>query len=60
VGTSCRDDDSWRKPGVGRRVAAVMPDRREPDRILHEMFEMMVDDVRAYRSSSKQPMFSKP
>ncbi len=27
--------------GVCRRLAAAMPDRRDPDRILHEMFEMV-------------------
>jgi Transposase DDE domain group 1 len=29
------------KLGVCRRLAAAMPDRRDPDRILHEMFEMV-------------------
>jgi Transposase DDE domain group 1 len=31
-----------RKVGVCARLAAVMPDRRNPDRILHEMFEMLM------------------
>ena len=31
-----------RKVGVCGRLAAVMPDRRDPNRILHEMFEMLM------------------
>jgi Transposase DDE domain group 1 len=31
-----------RKLGVCARLAAAMPDRRNPDRILHEMFEMVM------------------
>jgi hypothetical protein len=30
--------EAERKLGVCRRLAAAMPDRRDPDRILHEMF----------------------
>jgi hypothetical protein len=30
------------KRGVCRRLAAAMPDRRDPDRIRHEMFEMVM------------------
>jgi hypothetical protein len=30
-----------RRLGVCRRLAAAMPDRRDPSRILHEMFEMV-------------------
>jgi Transposase DDE domain group 1 len=33
--------EAERKFGVCRRLAAAMPDRRDPDRILHEMFEMV-------------------
>jgi hypothetical protein len=31
-----------RKVGVCERLAAVMPDHRDPNRILHEMFEMLM------------------
>ena len=31
-----------RKLGVCERLAAVMPDHRDPNRIRHEMFEMMM------------------
>ena len=31
-----------RRLGVCRRLAAAMPDRRDPDRILHEMHEMVM------------------
>jgi hypothetical protein len=34
--------EAERKLGVCRRLAAAMPDRRDPDRIQHEMFEMVV------------------
>src|SRR5215813_2488274 len=33
--------EAERKLGVCRRLAAAMPDRRDPDRIEHEMFEMV-------------------
>ena len=33
--------EAERKLDVCRRLAAAMPDRRDPDRILHEMFEMV-------------------
>jgi hypothetical protein len=33
--------EAERKLGVCRRLAAAMPDRRDPDRIRHEMFEMV-------------------
>src|SRR5215510_14388055 len=36
-----------RKLGVCRRLAAAMPDRRDPDRILHAMFEMVMERVSA-------------
>src|SRR5215831_10795512 len=39
--------ESERKLGVCRRLAAAMPDRRDPDRILHAMFEMVVERVSA-------------
>jgi hypothetical protein len=34
--------EAERKFGVCRRLAAAMPDRRDPDRIRHEMFEMVM------------------
>ena len=34
--------EAERKLGVCRRLAAAMPDRRDPDRILHAMFEMVM------------------
>jgi Transposase DDE domain group 1 len=34
--------EAERKLGVCRRLAETMPDRRDPDRILHEMFEMVM------------------
>jgi Transposase DDE domain group 1 len=34
--------EAERKLGVCGRLAAAMPDRRDPDRILHEMFEMVM------------------
>jgi hypothetical protein len=34
--------EAERKLGVCRRLAAAMPDRRDPDRIEHEMFEMVM------------------
>jgi hypothetical protein len=33
--------EAERRLGVCRRLAAAMPDRRDPGRILHEMFEMV-------------------
>jgi hypothetical protein len=34
--------EAERKTGVCRRLAEMMPDRRDPDRIRHEMFEMVM------------------
>ena len=34
--------EAERKFGVCRRLAAAMPDRRDPDRIRHEMLEMVM------------------
>ena len=34
--------EAERKLGVCRRLAESMPDRRDPDRILHAMFEMVM------------------
>jgi Transposase DDE domain group 1 len=34
--------EAERRLGVCRRLAAAMPDRRDPDRILHEMSEMVM------------------
>src|SRR5277367_6343926 len=39
--------DSERKLGVCGRLADAMPDRRDPDRIRHEMFEMVMARVSA-------------
>ena len=39
--------EAERKLGVCLRLAAVMPDRRDPDRIRHEMFEMLMERVSA-------------
>ena len=33
--------EAERKLGVCQRLAAAMPDRRDPDRVRHEMFEMV-------------------
>jgi Transposase DDE domain group 1 len=42
-----------RKLGVCERLAAAMPDRRDPDRILHEMFEMVMARSSAIASGYK-------
>jgi hypothetical protein len=42
-----------RKLGVCRRVAQAMPDRRNPDRILHDMFEMVMERVAAIACGHK-------
>ena len=42
-----------RKLGVCRRLAAAMPDRRDPDRIQHEMFEMVTARTSAIASGYK-------
>ena len=34
--------EAERKLGICRRLAEAMPDRRDPDRILHAMFEMVM------------------
>ena len=39
--------EAERKLGVCGRLAAAMPDRRDPDRILHAMFEMVTARVSA-------------
>src|SRR5258707_10682068 len=39
--------EAERRLGVCRRLAAAMPDRRDPDRILHAMFEMGMERVSA-------------
>src|SRR5260370_30436113 len=39
--------EAERKLGVCRRLAAAMPDRRDPGRILHAMFEMGMERVSA-------------
>src|SRR6202049_3711338 len=42
-----------RKLGVCRRLAQAMPDRRDPDRILHAMFEMVMARVAAIACGHK-------
>jgi hypothetical protein len=42
-----------RKVGVCERLAATMPDRRDPNRILHEMFEMLMARSSAIASGYK-------
>jgi hypothetical protein len=42
-----------RKLGVCRRLATAMPDRRDPDRILHEMLEMVMGRSSAIASGYK-------
>jgi hypothetical protein len=42
-----------RKLGVCERLAAAMPDRRDPNRILHEMFEMVMARSSAIASGYK-------
>jgi hypothetical protein len=39
--------EAERKLGVCLRLAAAMPDRRDPNRIRHEMFEMLMERVSA-------------
>src|SRR5204863_5882315 len=34
--------EAERKPGVCQRLAAAIPDHRDPDRILHTMHEMLM------------------
>ena len=45
--------EAERKLGVCRRLAAAMPDRRDPDRILHAMFEMVIARVSAIARGHK-------
>jgi Transposase DDE domain group 1 len=45
--------EAERKLGVCRRLAAAMPDRRDPDRILHAMFEMVTARSAAIASGYK-------
>src|SRR5437870_5910944 len=42
-----------RKLGVCRRLADAMPDRRDPNRICHEMFEMVMARVSAIACGHK-------
>jgi hypothetical protein len=39
--------EAERKLGVCQRLAAAIPDRRDPDRILHTMHEMLMERVSA-------------
>jgi hypothetical protein len=45
--------EAERKVGVCRRLAAAMPDRRDPNRTLHEMFEMVMARSSAIASGYK-------
>src|SRR6266446_4888398 len=45
--------EAERRLGVCRRLAAAMPDHRDPDRILHEMFEMVMGRSSAIASGYK-------
>src|SRR5215471_8154018 len=45
--------EAERKLGVCRRLAAAMPDRRDPDRILHAMFELVMGRSSAIASGYK-------
>src|ERR1700680_3779367 len=42
-----------RKLGVCRRLAEAMPDRRDPDRVRHAMFEMVMERVAAIACGHK-------
>jgi hypothetical protein len=45
--------EAERRLGVCRRLAAAIPDRRDPDRIQHEMFEMVTARTSAIASGYK-------
>src|SRR6201982_2228518 len=45
--------ESERRLGVCRRLAEAMPDRRDPDRIQHAMFEMVMARVAAIACGHK-------
>src|SRR5580700_4742953 len=45
--------EAERKLGVCRRLAEAMPDRRDPDRIRHAMFEMVMARVAAITCGHK-------
>jgi hypothetical protein len=45
--------EAERRLGVCRQLAATMPDRRDPDRILHEIFEMVMARSSAIASGYK-------
>ena len=45
--------EAERRLGVCGRLAAAMPDRRDPDRIRHEMFEMVTARISAIASGYK-------
>ena len=44
-----------RKLGVCGRLADAMPDRRDPSRIRHEIFEMVMARVSAIASATRMP-----
>ncbi len=45
--------EAERKLGVCRRLADAMPDRRDPDRVRHEMFEMVMARASAIACGNK-------
>jgi hypothetical protein len=45
--------EAERRLGVCRRLAEAMPDRRDPDRVLHAMFEMVMERVCAIACGHK-------
>jgi hypothetical protein len=45
--------EAERKLGVCRRLAEAMPDRRDPDRVQHAMFEMVMARVSAIACGHK-------
>jgi hypothetical protein len=47
--------EAERKLGVCRRLAAAMPDRRDPDRVQHAMFEMVMARVSAIACGYPSP-----
>jgi len=47
--------EAERKLGVCRRLAAAMPDRRDPDRIQHAMFEMVTARSSAIAGTRMRP-----
>jgi hypothetical protein len=46
--------EAQHKLGVCRRLAAAMPDRRDPDCVQHEMFEMVMERASAIACGHKE------